>query len=125
MAVKKCQAVLNAKGLKDIPVMFAWDTDGNLTLAPRLDTAGGEARTKGMSIPTTITHGTGEGLRGGLAAFNPGFLRDALGTFTGDTITLHLGEMKDGQLSKPGLFTDGPEMAGQGYKHLLMHIRLS
>ncbi|MEV7581711.1 DNA polymerase III subunit beta [Streptomyces erythrochromogenes] len=124
-AVKKCQAVLNAKGLKNIPVMFAWDTDGNLTLAPRLDTAEGKARTKGMSIPTTVTHGTGEGLRGGLAAFNPGFLLDALGTFTGDTITLHLGEMKDGQLSKPGLFTDGPEMAGQGYKHLLMHVRLS
>ncbi|WP_331734975.1 hypothetical protein OG590_39545 (plasmid) [Streptomyces goshikiensis] len=124
-AVKKCQAVLNAKGLKNIPVMFAWDADGSLTLAPRLDTAEGEARTKGMSIPTTITHGTGEGLRGGVAAFNPGFLLDALGTFTGDTITLHLGEMKDGQISKPGLFTDGPEMAGQGYKHLLMAVRLS
>ncbi|MGW2304459.1 DNA polymerase III subunit beta family protein [Streptomyces sp. NPDC001809] len=124
-AVKKCQAVLNAKGLKNIPVMFAWDTDGALTLAPRLDTAEGEARTKGMSIPTTVTHGTGEGLRGGLAAFNPSFLLDALGTFTGDTITLHLGEMKNGQLSKPGLFTDGLEMAGQGYKHLVMHVRLA
>ncbi|MBT2404637.1 MULTISPECIES: DNA polymerase III subunit beta [unclassified Streptomyces] len=124
-AVKKCQAVLNAKGLKNVPVMFAWDTDGNLTLTPRLDTAEGEARTKGMSLPTTITHGTGEGLRGGVAAFNPSFLLDALGTFTGDTITLHLGEMKSGQISKPGLFTDGPEMAGQGYKHLLMHVRLS
>ncbi|MFJ4880032.1 hypothetical protein ACIP93_33160 [Streptomyces sp. NPDC088745] len=124
-AVKKCQAVLNAKGLKNVPVLFAWDADGGLTLAPRLETAEGEARTKGMSIPTTITHGTGEGLRGGVAAFNPSFLLDAFGTFTGDTITLHLGEMKDGHNSKPGLFTDGPDMAGQGYKHLLMHVRLS
>ncbi|MFD0271073.1 hypothetical protein ACFVGY_31575 [Streptomyces sp. NPDC127106] len=124
-AVKKAQGVLTAKGLKGVPVMFAWDTDGNLTVAPRLDTAEGEARTKGMSIPMTITHGTGEGLRGGLAAFNPSFLLDALGTFTGDTITLHLGEMKNGQISKPGLFTEGPELAGQGYKHLLMHVRLS
>ncbi|MFE4205482.1 hypothetical protein ACFRSX_30885 [Streptomyces goshikiensis] len=124
-AVKKAQGVLTAKGLKNVPVMFVWDTDGNLTLAPRLDTAEGDARTKGMPIPTTITHGTGEGLRGGLAAFNPSFLLDALGTFTGDTITLHLGEMEKGQLNKPGLFTEGPEMAGQGYKHLLMHVRLS
>ncbi|WP_327389052.1 DNA polymerase III subunit beta [Streptomyces sp. NBC_01207] len=124
-AVKKAQGVLTAKGLKNVPVMFVRDTDGNLTLAPRLDTAEGDARTKGMPIPTTLTHGTGEGLRGGLAAFNPSFLLDALGTFTGDTITLHLGEMEKGQLNKPGLFTEGPEMAGQGYKHLLMHVRLS
>ncbi|OKJ46880.1 hypothetical protein AMK27_39515 [Streptomyces sp. CB02009] len=124
-AVKKAQGVLTAKGLKGVPVMFAWDSDGNLTLAPRLDTAEGDARTKGMSIPTTVTRGTGEGLRGGLAAFNPNFLLDALGTFTGDTITLHLSEMKNGHISKPGLFTEGPEMTGQGYKHLLMHVRLS
>ncbi|WP_159026581.1 DNA polymerase III subunit beta [Streptomyces vietnamensis] len=124
-AVKKCQAVLNAKGLRSVPVLFAWDIDGNLTLAPRMDTAEDAARTKGMPIPTTITHGTDEGLRGGLAAFNPTFLLDALGTFTSDTITLHLGEMKDGQLSKPVLFTEGPEMATQGYKHLVMHVRLA
>ncbi|MFE5484146.1 hypothetical protein [Streptomyces sp. NPDC056527] len=124
-AVKKCQAILTAKGLRSVPVVFAWDADGNLTLAPRLDTAEGTARTKGMPVPMTITHGTGEGLRGGLAAFNAGFLLDALGTFTGDTVTLHLGEMKDGQISKPGLFTEGPEMAGDGYKHLVMHVRLA
>ncbi|MEU4358707.1 DNA polymerase III subunit beta [Streptomyces virginiae] len=124
-AVKKCQAILNAKGLRNVPVQFAWDDDGNLTLAPRLDTTEDAARTKGMPIPTTITHGTGEGLRGGLAAFNPGFLLDAIGTFTSNTITLHLGEMKDGQISKPGLFTEGPEMANQDYKHLVMHVRLA
>ncbi|MEW1637532.1 DNA polymerase III subunit beta [Streptomyces sp. NPDC093801] len=124
-AVKKAQGVLAAKGLKNVPVMLAWDTDGNLTLAPLLDTAEGDARTKGMPIPTTITHGTGEGLRGGRGAFKPSFLLDVLGTFTGDTITLHLDEMKDGQISKPGLFTEGPEMAGQGYRHLLMPVRLS
>ncbi|MFD3729028.1 hypothetical protein [Streptomyces sp. NPDC058671] len=124
-AVKKCQAVLTAKGLRDVPVMFVWDADGNLTLAPRLDTAEGTARTKGMPVPMAITHGTGEGLRGGIAAFNPGFLLDALGTFTGDTVTLHLGEMKEGQISKPGLFTEGPEMTGEGYKHLVMHVRLA
>ncbi|MFG2298539.1 hypothetical protein [Streptomyces sp. NPDC048603] len=124
-AVKKCQAILTAKGLRNVPAMFAWDADGNLTLAPQLDTAEGTARTKGMPVPMTITHGTGEGLRGGIAAFNPGFLLDALAAFTGDTVTLHLGEMKDGQISKPGLFTEGSEMAGDGYKHLLMHILLA
>ncbi|MFD9047950.1 DNA polymerase III subunit beta family protein [Streptomyces zaomyceticus] len=123
-AVKKCQAILTAKGLKDVPMVLAWDADGTLTLAPRLDTADGTARTKGMPVPTTITHGTGDGLRGGVAAFNPGYLLDALAAFTGDTVTLHLREMKDGQISKPGLFTDGSEMAGDGYKHLVMHVRL-
>ncbi|MFE5717884.1 DNA polymerase III subunit beta family protein [Streptomyces erythrochromogenes] len=124
-AVKKCQAILTAKGLKNVPAMFAWDADGNLTLAPRLDTAEGPARTKGMPVPMTITHGAGEGLRGGVAAFNPGFLLDALAAFTGDTVTLHLGEMKNGQITKPGLFTEGPEMAGDGYKHLVMLVRLA
>ncbi|WP_331732405.1 hypothetical protein OG592_41680 (plasmid) [Streptomyces avidinii] len=124
-AVKKCQAILTAKGLRNVPVMFAWDADGNLTLAPRMDTPEDAARTKGMPIPTTITHGTGEGLRGGIAAFNPSFLLDTLGTFTTGTITLHLGEMKDGQISKPGLFTEGPDMANQDYKHLVMHVRLA
>ncbi|MFE5487498.1 hypothetical protein [Streptomyces sp. NPDC056527] len=123
-AVKKCQAILNAKGSKGIPVVFAWDADGDLTLAPRLDTAEAAARTKGMPIPMAITHGTGEGLRGGLAAFNPAFLLDALSAFTSDTVTLHLGEMKDGRISKPGLFTEGPEMASQNYKHLVMHVRV-
>ncbi|MFE5804898.1 hypothetical protein [Streptomyces sp. NPDC056491] len=89
-----------------------------------MDSPEDAARTKGMPIPTAIAYGTGEGLRGGIAAFNPGFLLDALGTFTGDTITLHLGEMKDGQISKPGLFTEGPDMASQDYKHLVMHVRI-
>ncbi|MCY0945685.1 DNA polymerase III subunit beta [Streptomyces antarcticus] len=124
-ATKKCQAILTAKGLKNAPVTFVWDTDGNLTLAPRLDTAEDKARAKGMPVPTAITHGTGETLHGGVAAFNPSFLLDVLNTFTGDTVTLHLGEMKNGQLNKPALFTAGPEMSGQGYRHLLMHIRLA
>ncbi|TDU67972.1 DNA polymerase-3 subunit beta [Streptomyces sp. KS 21] len=122
-ATKKCQAILTAKGLKNAPVVFSWDADGSLTLAPVL--AEDAARAKGMPIPMTVTRGTGENLHGGLAAFNPSFLLDALNTFTSDTITLHLGEMKDGQLSKPGLFTEGPEMTGQDYRHLLMHVRLA
>ncbi|MFC9588788.1 hypothetical protein ACFTUC_03100 [Streptomyces sp. NPDC056944] len=88
-------------------MVFAWATDGILTLAPRLDRAKDAARTRGMPIPMTVTNGTGESLYGGFAAFNPAFLMDALSTFTSDTITLHLGEMKDGQISKPGLFTKG------------------
>ncbi|MCX5584033.1 hypothetical protein ACFV0H_38430 [Streptomyces erythrochromogenes] len=60
--MKKCQAVLIAKGLRNVPVMFAWDTDGNLTLALRLDTTEGTARS--MPVPVPITHGTGQGLCG-------------------------------------------------------------
>ncbi|MCX5078883.1 hypothetical protein OHA84_37340 (plasmid) [Streptomyces sp. NBC_00513] len=121
-ATKKCQAILTAKGLKNAPVVFSWDAGGNLTLAPVL--AEDAARAKGMPLPMTVTGGIGENLNGGLAAFNPSFLLDTLNAFTGDTVTLHLGPMKDGHLSKPGLFTEGPEMTGQDYKHLLMHVRL-
>ncbi|MFE2012949.1 hypothetical protein [Streptomyces sp. NPDC059491] len=47
-----------------------------------------------------------------------------LATFTGDTVTLHLAEMKDGRISRPGLFTEGPGTAGDGYTHLVMRVRL-
>ncbi|WP_328940288.1 hypothetical protein OG259_00275 [Streptomyces sp. NBC_00250] len=75
-AVKKCQAIQRAKWLKDVPVAFVWDTGGHIPFAPRLETAEGDARTKGMPVPTTVTNGSGERLYGGLAAFNPYYLLD-------------------------------------------------
>ncbi|NUK50125.1 hypothetical protein HRW14_07400 [Streptomyces lunaelactis] len=124
-AAKKCQALIKAKGQNGSPVSFAWDDDGALTLAPRIGTASDQARTKGMTVPSTITHGSGGTLQGNSClALNPAFLLDALGTFASDTITLHIREMKDGQTTKPVLLTEGPGMGGDGYRHLLMPVRL-
>ncbi|MFJ5142785.1 hypothetical protein [Streptomyces sp. NPDC088707] len=124
-ATQKCQATLKAKGLKNIPVTFVWDADGTLTLAPRMETAEDQARTKGMPIPATLAYGTGSALHGATASFNPAFLMDALNTFDSETVTLHLNELCEGAVIKPVLLTEGPDAAGtDGYRHLLMTVRL-
>ncbi|MEU4498913.1 hypothetical protein AB0F96_37095 [Streptomyces sp. NPDC023998] len=43
--------------------------------------------------------------------------------FIAGTITLHIRGMKDGQTTKPVLLTEGA-VAGDGYRHLLMPVRL-
>lgn len=125
-ATKKCQAILKAKGRKNVPVVFAWDAEGNLTLVPHLWTAEDVARAKGMPIPATPAHRVGDALYGVTASFNPAFLMDALDTFDSETVTLHLGELRDGAVFKPVLLTEGPDAAGTGgYRHLLMPVRVS
>ncbi|WP_351230129.1 DNA polymerase III subunit beta [Streptomyces sp. NPDC002133] len=123
-AAKKCQALISAKGEKNTPVAFAWGDDGTLTLAPRIGTVDDQARTKGMTVPSTITHGNADTLRGRALALNPAFLLDAIGTFASDTVTMHIRAVEDGQITKPVLLTEGPEMDGDGYRHLLMPVRL-
>ncbi|GAA2522850.1 DNA polymerase III subunit beta [Streptomyces longisporus] len=124
-AVKKCHALIKAKGDKYSPVCFTWADDGTLTLAPRVGEASDQARVKGMTIPSEITHGTAEAVQGTRLPLNPAFLLNALATFTDDTITLHVQETTDGQATKPVLLTTGPSMRGDTYRHLLMPIRLS
>jgi hypothetical protein len=58
-----------------------------------------------MAIPSTITDGSADTLQGSIVSFNPDFLLEALATFTGDSVTLHLREMEDGQTVKPVLLT--------------------
>lgn len=120
-AAKKCQALIKAKGENGAPVAFAWHGD-KISLAPRIGTADDQARTKGMAIPSVNTHGSADVMRGRTLAFNPAFLLDALGTFTSDTLTLHLGRTVG---PKPVLLTEGAEMAGAGYQHLLVPVRLA
>ncbi|MEU2391836.1 DNA polymerase III subunit beta [Streptomyces sp. NPDC007369] len=124
-ATQKCQATLKAKGLRNVPVMFAWDADGTVTLAPMMETAEDQARTKGMPIPATLAYGTGSALHGVTASFNPAFLMDALDAFDSETVTLHLEELRDGAVFKPALLTEGPDATGTGgYRHLLMPVRV-
>lgn len=65
-----------------------------------------------------------DNVRGSSLSFNPALLLDALGTFPADTLTLHLRPMEDRQGKKPVLLTAGPDVAGDGYRHLLMPVRL-
>lgn len=124
-AAKKCHALIKAKGDKYSPVCFTWADDGTLTLAPRIGEASDQARIKGMTIPSKITHGGADAVRDTRLPLNPAFLLDALATFTDDTITLHVQEATDGQATKPVLLTSGPSMREDAYRHLLMPIRLS
>ncbi|MEU3466224.1 DNA polymerase III subunit beta [Streptomyces sp. NPDC006733] len=122
-AVKKAAALIKAKGENGAAVTLAWSEDKVLTLFPRIG-EDDRARVKGMEIPTAFTHGTADNVRGSSLSFNPALLLDALGTFPADTLTLHLRPMEDGQGKKPVLLTDGPDVAGDGYRHLLMPVRL-
>ncbi|MYR62428.1 hypothetical protein GTY54_41585 [Streptomyces sp. SID625] len=77
-----------------------------------------------MTVPFTLDHGTTADVVGMSVRFNPVFLLAALDAFTGqDTVTLHIRQFEDGQSRKPVLLTDGPA-AKDGYRHLLMPIRL-
>ncbi|MFJ2008031.1 DNA polymerase III subunit beta family protein [Streptomyces chartreusis] len=124
-AAKKCHALVKAKGDKHSPVCLTWADDGTLTLAPRVGEASDQARIKGMTIPSAITHGGADAVRDTHLSLNPAFLLDALATFTNDTITLHVQETTQGQATKPVLLTTVPSMRGDSYRHLLMPIRLS
>ncbi|MFI6658193.1 hypothetical protein ACIBL8_22020 [Streptomyces sp. NPDC050523] len=116
-AAKKCHALIKAKGDRYSPVCFAWADDGTLTLAPRVGGAGDQARIKGMTIPSEVTHGNMDALRATHLPLNPAFLLDALATFTDDAITLHVQETADGLATKPVLLTSGSSMRGDAYRH--------
>ncbi|MEU8701678.1 DNA polymerase III subunit beta [Streptomyces sp. NPDC048680] len=121
-ALKKCHALIKAKGETGSPVSFTWAADGSLTLAPCIGTGEERARTKGMTIASTITAGTTPQDR--KVALSPKFLAEALAAFDGDTITLHLHDEAAGSPLKPVLLTAGPDVTGEDYRHLLMPIRL-
>ncbi|MFB7032196.1 MULTISPECIES: hypothetical protein [unclassified Streptomyces] len=124
-ATKKCAAVLKAKGADRLtPVSFLWDDDGALTLAPALPEPQDRARLKGIPVPY-LTAGASVDLRRSAHSLNHAYLAAALDTFTCDTITIHLPGTENGQgLQKPVLFTAGPDLQGDDYRHLLMAVRL-
>ncbi|MFI0742316.1 hypothetical protein ACH4PU_30220 [Streptomyces sp. NPDC021100] len=123
-AVKKAAALIKAKGFTGCPLVLHWGDDGTLTLAPRIGDPADQDRVRGMEIPATHRHGEPGHLRGCLLALNPALLLDALGTFNSDTVTLHLQPAQDCQITKPVLLTAGDAIKGDGYRHLLMPVRL-
>ncbi|MEU8623116.1 DNA polymerase III subunit beta [Streptomyces sp. NPDC048623] len=125
-ATKKCSAIIKAKREDKLtPVSLLWDRDGNLTLAPALSEAADRARLKGAPLPFTAVGGDVTELHRSFQSLNHAYLADALACFTGDTVTFHLPGAEEGQgLRKPITVTDGPDIHGEGYSHLLMPVRL-
>ncbi|MET9957237.1 hypothetical protein ABZ135_37570 [Streptomyces sp. NPDC006339] len=125
-ATKKCTAVLKAKGADSLtPISFRWNRDGTLTLAPALPEAHDRARLSGIPLPYETVGGDATTLHASSQSLKPAYLTAALDAFAGDTLTLHLPDTENGQgLRKPVLLTDGPDLQGDGYRHLLMPITL-
>lgn len=114
-AVRKATALSKAKGLKQPRVLLEFDPAG-MTVSPGLDEAAGQARVRGVAVD-------GETLSGvDLAApltVNGVFLLDALGTFAGPTVTVHARTPL-----KPFVLTDGADIAGDGFRHMLMPVQV-
>ncbi|MFI8515288.1 hypothetical protein ACIGHB_29590 [Streptomyces sp. NPDC085460] len=123
-ALKKCAAVLKAKGDKHTPVSLLWDGEGRLTLAPVLPEAQDRARLQGIPVPHTADQGDPAVLPRRHVSFKPAYLADALAAFSGDTVTLHIPAKITTGDALAMTFTDGPAISGDGYRHLLMSVRL-
>jgi DNA polymerase-3 subunit beta len=114
-AVRKASALSKAKGLKAPRVHLDFGPDG-LVVSPGLDVAEEQARVRGIPAP-------GEPLAGGVLdgplKVNGIFLLDALRAFSGETLVVHAQAP-----SRPFLLTDGVSVAGEGFRLLLMPVRI-
>lgn len=88
---------------------------GAVRVAPSLDEGAKHVRTPALSARTS-------GIRDITLGLNHQFLTDALESFTGDTVTLHLRAP-----TKPVLLTDTPDglRDATAFRHMLMPVRLS
>lgn len=112
-AVRKATALAKAKGDgKSVAVRIEFGPDGRMSVAPKVDDEV-QAKVRGVAVASTTD---GEAPCEALG-FNGAYLLDALGSFAGDMITLHIEQGR-----KPLLLTDGPGIAGEGYRHLLMPL---
>lgn len=113
--ITRAAAVLEAKGDRANPVTLTL-TDRAVTAAPHL--AENTDRVRTPELPADV-RGIADPVCVGLTAR---YVIDALESFTGATVTLHLTKA-----TKPVLLTDTPEGIGDAtaYRHLLMPIRLS
>lgn len=114
-AVRKASALSKAKGLKAPRVHLGFGADG-VVVSPGMDDPAEQPKVRGVAVAGELL---AVGGRGAPLKVNGMYLLDALGTFTGETVVLHVQTP-----SKPFLLTDGPSVAGEGYRHLLMPIRV-
>lgn len=113
--IQRASAVLAAKGHKAQPVALTVDTE-TLRVAPYLGREAGQVRTR--ALPATITgHGAGT-----VIGLRPQFFTDAVESFRGETLTLHIRAY-----DKPVLITDTPDGLSDHteFRHLVMPQRLS
>ncbi|GAA4935782.1 DNA polymerase III subunit beta [Streptomonospora halophila] len=113
--ITRAAAVLEAKGDRANPVTLTL-TDHAVTAAPHLAENSDRVRTPALSADVDgITDPVCVGL-------TSRYVIDALESFTGQMVTLHITKA-----TKPVLLTDTPEGIGDptAYRHLLMPIRLS
>jgi len=111
---QRAAAVLSAKGEKAQPVTLTVDTD-TVSVTPYLGDEAPKARTRAM--PATVT-GNGAGM---VLALDYRFFTDAVDSFTGDTLALHIQGPH-----KPVLLTDTPDGLRDRteFRHLVMPKRL-
>lgn len=113
-AVRKAAAMSKAKGLKQPRVLLEFGLAG-VTVSPGLE-GGEQARVRGIAVD-------GETLSGvDLAAplvVNGLYLLEALGTFAGPTVTVHARTPL-----KPFVLTDGADVTGDGFRHMLMPVQI-
>lgn len=112
--IQRSAAVLAAKGEKAQPLTFNVDADA-VTVAPHLGHEARKVRTRALPSKV-IGPGAGMGL-----AFGHRFFADAVDSFTGDTLTLHITAP-----TKPVLITDTPDGLHDRteFRHLIMPVRL-
>lgn len=115
-AVRKASALSKAKGLKVGRVHLEFARDGVTVVSPGLEDDAEQSRVRGVEVACELL--ADASLDGPLKA-NGVFLLEALGSFTGDTLVLHAQTS-----AKPFLLTDGPSVAGEGYRHMLMPVRV-
>ena len=111
---RRAVAVLSAKRVRDAVVALSIQS-GSVTLAPALFARAGQVTAPSLPAETERIDGAVEYL------FAPALLVDALESFTGESVTVHL----TGAVTRPVLFTDTPSGLHDPstFRHLLMPRR--
>ena len=115
-AAKKAHALAKCKGSEYLGIEFA--PGGRMTLTPTMDDVSEQDKVKGVHVDAHVVAGSDQFL-GKPLGLDGRYLLDALETFTGDSVTLHLADP-----TKSVVLTDGHAISGEGYRHLLMPVRL-
>lgn len=113
-AVRKAYALSKAK-VRDNPLVALDFTPDGVTVSPKVE-ATDQARVRGVAV---AGEALADGSLGAPMFVNGMFLLDGLGTFTGQTVVVHARTP-----NKPYVLTDGGDVAGEGFVHMLMPVRL-
>lgn len=122
-AGKKAHALLKAKGMAGGHALFQWDAAAAMTLAPGIGSEE-QDKVRGAAVTSSVARGDAAALQGRRMAMNAAFLLVALDAFTSDTVTIHLPRAQGTSYFGRVLFTEGPDIGGNRYRHVVMAVRL-